>query len=140
MRNNDPILIVEDDFDDCEFIQSALKSIGVQNEQKCFADGEAALEYLANTKEETFLILCDINMPKMNGIELKKVINKNNELRRKSIPFIYFTTSQSTKDINEAYDQMVQGFFRKPNNLEEIKDILKTITSYWDICRHPKFN
>lgn len=137
MKNNHPILIVEDDVDDREFIQSALHAIGVKNEQVCFRDGESALKYLQTSDQETFLILSDINMPRLNGIELKKAINEDDGLRKKSIPFVFLTTSCAKKEVEKAFDLMAQGFFTKPKNLNELKDTLQKVVGYWNACKHP---
>ena len=140
MKNRNPILIIDDDPDDCEFIQHALVDIGVENDHICFTNGQEALTYLKTTGIRTFLILSDLNMPLLNGLELKKEINKDDKLRKQSIPFVFLSTSNSKKEVEAAYDLMVQGYFKKPNSMEEIKEILKMVTQYWDTCDHPNAN
>lgn len=140
MTNTHPILIIEDDPDDCDFILSALKEIGVVNQPICFSNGSEALKYLKGNEAPTFLILSDINMPVLNGIELKAEINKDKRLRKLSIPFIFFSTSNSKREVEAAYDLMVQGFFKKPHSIEEIKKILLMVTDYWNNCNHPNSN
>lgn len=130
-------MIVEDDLDDCEMIQTLLHELGVNNQQLCFKNGEEALKYLETTSSLTSLILSDINMPRMNGIELKKAININETLRKKSIPFVFLTTSTSKRDIDAAYELLVQGFFVKPSSLSTMKDMLSMIVRYWSACAHP---
>ncbi|GEO12087.1 response regulator [Segetibacter aerophilus] len=137
MKTFHPILIIEDDADDCELIESALDSIGVKNERKCFNNGQDALEYLQTTDEKTFLILSDVNMPVLNGLKLKEIINTNDKLRTQSIPFVFLSTSNSKKDINAAYDLLAQGFFTKPNSFGDLIDLLKNVTNYWETARHP---
>lgn len=137
MKTNHPILIIEDDADDCEFIQSALDEIGVLNEQKCFKNGKEALNYLQNTTENTFLILSDVNMPVLNGFELKQKINSSDKLRTQSIPFIFLSTSDTKSEVAKAYDLLVQGYFKKPHNYEDIKTLLKMVTNYWEVAKHP---
>jgi CheY-like chemotaxis protein len=137
MHYINPILIVEDDEDDCELIQSALNDIGVRNEQRCFKNGEEALKYLKNTTEKTFLILSDVNMPLLNGFQLKTEINKDDELRKRSIPFVFLSTSANPKEVREAYEMMVHGFFKKPTTFEGIKEVLHTVTHYWNKSQHP---
>ena len=137
MKTNHPILIIEDDEDDCELIQSALDDIGIQNEQKCFRNGQEALNYLQNTSEKTFLILSDVNMPVLNGFELKRIINENDKLRTQSIPFVFLSTSDTKSEVNKAYDMLVQGYFKKPHTYGDIKDLLKMVTHYWGTARHP---
>lgn len=140
MINTNPIIIVEDDADDCDFIQLALDEIGIRNEKKLFPNGKAALDYLKSSKEQTFLILSDVNMPLLNGFQLKAEINQDEVLRKQSIPFVFLTTSNSKKEVEAAYDLMAQGYFQKPNSFDEIKSILKMVTEYWDNCNHPNSN
>jgi CheY-like chemotaxis protein len=132
-----PILIVEDDQDDCELIQSALKEIGVKNEQRCFTNGSEAFTYLQTTSEKAFLILSDINMPQLNGFDLKKKINANDKLKKQGIPFVFLTTSNNKKDIDTAYDLSAQGFFTKPGKYDNLLEILKNVTKYWQTAQTP---
>ncbi len=137
MTNNYPIMIVEDDHDDCEIIASALKENGVTRELRCFANAVDALHYLRTTTETLFLIISDINMPKMNGLEFRSKLNQDEALRIKSIPFIFLTTSVAEKGVLAAYEMMVQGYFKKPNTFEEMKALLKLTVDYWAKCKHP---
>lgn len=137
MPTNYPIMIVEDDQDDCDLIAAALQEIGVTRELRCFPNGEEALKYLQSTPEILFLILSDINMPKMNGFELKKRINEDQALRKKSIPFIFLTTSVTERSVNQAYEMLVQGYFKKPDTFEEMKTLLSLNMQYWARCESP---
>jgi len=131
------ILLVEDDPDDQEMIIDIIKSQGIKNQVMSVANGQQALEYLTSATEQLFLILCDINMPLMGGIELRKRINNSEALRRKSIPFIFLTTTASPTAVKEAYEMSVQGFFEKSNGLAEFKRLIKLIYNYWHECKHP---
>ena len=132
-----PILIIEDDEDDRFFIRNAIKQCGITNDYRFFDNGKQALDYLIITSEQPFLILCDINMPVMNGIQLSRTINANDYLRKKSIPFIFLTTTDSPIQVKEAYELTVQGFFKKPPSIEELTTIIKGIYIYWANCLHP---
>ncbi len=90
-----------------------------------------------STPDKPFLIICDVNMPELSGIELRRQLNENDYLREKSIPFIFFSTSAQPNHVSEAYQTMVQGYFEKPNNILEMKTRLKTILDYWTHCKHP---
>ncbi|MCW3105809.1 MAG: response regulator receiver protein [Segetibacter sp.] len=138
MYSTQPILIIEDDPDDREFIQSALNDIGVKNEQKCFQNGQEALDYLQKTSQRTFLILSDVNKPIVDGFELKREINKDDKLRIQSIPFVFLSTTAQPKEVENAYELMVQGFFQKPNSFDDIKNLLVMVTNYWRTALHPK--
>ena len=73
----------------------------------------------------------------MSGTELKARINKNEYLRKKSIPFIFFTTSADTKAVEQAYEMMVQGYFEKEFSMDSMRSTLKIIIDYWKLCKHP---
>ena len=97
-----------------------------------------ALDYLKTTKEKPFVILCDINLPVMNGIAFKQDIDYNPDLRNKSIPFIFFSTSAERSQVNKAYTELtVQGYFKKESSVEEISKSLSVILAYWELCKHP---
>ncbi|HYH13638.1 MAG TPA: response regulator, partial [Flavisolibacter sp.] len=114
MTKTGPIIIVEDDPEDQEVIADVLQLNGVKNELKFFDNGKLALDYLLKTTDNPFLIICDINMPVMNGLELRKEINKSDVLTQKSIPFVFYTTHAEKHAVEEAYRMSVQGFFQKP--------------------------
>jgi CheY-like chemotaxis protein len=133
-----PIIIVEDDQDDQELIKSALKNAGIQNKIIFFENGGEAFHYLCTTIEQPFIILSDVNMPKMNGVEFKRKIDEDKKLREKSIPFVFFTTSVEKSTVTETYTQMtVQGFFQKSYSMDELNSTIKLIMDYWKVCKHP---
>jgi CheY-like chemotaxis protein len=131
------ILIVEDDKDDCELLTATLIAIGIKNEFLCFQDPDEALIYLKTTKKDTFLIISDVNMPRMNGFDFKKKINEDSRLKKKMIPFVFLSTSASTYLINEAYTLSIQGYFQKPNDIRTMNNVVRSIIEYWNNCKHP---
>ena len=137
MSKSGPLIIVEDDLDDQDFIRESFSQLNMTNEVRFYDNGKTAIDYLMTTREKPFIILCDINMPLMNGVEMRKVINETEYLRKKSIPFVFFTTSAPQSIVNHAYDMTVQGFFKKPNTMEAMAATLKLIVDYWLSCRHP---
>lgn len=137
MSRKGPIIIAEDDQDDRDILVEVFQSLGVKNELKFFEDGEGVLDYLMTTEEKPFLILTDVNLPRMRGTELRKRINEDETLRRKSIPFIFLTTSADRRAVSEAFNQMVQGYFQKEIRFEEVKKTVKLIVDYWMVCKHP---
>ena len=136
MSRTGPILILEDDHEDQELFRDAFREIGVLNPLVFFHDGVSALEYLQNS-EQPFIIFSDINLPLMDGFQFRKKISENYEMMKKSIPFIFFTTSSEKAGVEKAYEMTVQGYFTKGNNFEELKQILQIITSYWSYCKNP---
>jgi CheY-like chemotaxis protein len=137
MKITGPIVIVDDDEDDHYFFQTICQKMGITAEIKIFYDGTAAFEYLENTDEKTFIIFCDINMPRMGGLELRKRINSHEKLRRQSIPFIFYSTAASPSQVRQAFDLTVQGFFIKEQSLEDSEQTLRLILEYWSRCKHP---
>ena len=116
-------MIVEDDEDDMNFILSALRNTGIENECKLFADPVLALTYLQSVKNSPAIIISDINLPKMNGLKFKKTIDKDSVLR--NIPFVFLST-----EIKEELDFPLALFIRKPDNSTDYKEIAKDIVAH----------
>lgn len=138
MAKSGPIVVVEDDNDDLDILKEALRENEVGNELICFSNGPDAFDYLKNTTQQPFLILCDVNLPRQNGIEFKTQIDSDEYLRQKSVPFIFYSTYVSQYAVNEAYKNLtVQGFFQKNDTYQEFKNVIKTMVDYWSLCKHP---
>lgn len=137
MSKAGPIIIVDDDLEDQEVIADVLQMNGVRNELKFFDNGKTALDYLLITPDRPFLIICDINMPVMNGLELRNEINRSEHMALKSIPFVFYTTHAEKHAVEEAYVLSVQGFFQKPGTITEMQQLLHQIVSYWLVSHHP---
>src|SRR5687768_13843582 len=103
-----PILIIDDDADDLDLMKEVFKSINVPNELKFFSTCIAAYQYLETTRDKPFIIFSDINIPGMSGSELKKKINANTQLRRKSIPYVFLTTTSEHHAVLDAYESLSQ--------------------------------
>ena len=139
MDKTGTIIIVEDDKDDQEVFEEILRSLNHPNEIKFFDSGLNAYEYLANTGDTPFLIISDINLPKLSGFELRDKVYNNEQLRLKCIPYLFFTTSINHRDVIDAYSKSVQGFFIKPNSTSDLKRILSNIINYWQDCTSPNY-
>lgn len=132
------ILIIEDSKGDQALFTDALENLNVLNEVIFFEDGDSILKYLnSNLSINPFLIISDINLPKLSGIELRDKIYNDSELALRCIPYLFFTTSAAQADIVNAYSKSVQGFFVKPDNIFELEEILDTIIKYWKHCKAP---
>ncbi len=138
MNKAGPIIVIEDDADDRGFFKEVFDDLKYENEIIFFEDGEAALAYLLDEPTKPFLILSDINMPRLSGIELKNKIQLNEGLRMKCIPYLFFTTSANQQSVIEAYSKSVQGFFVKPVTMANLTSIIKKIIDYWLVCESPK--
>lgn len=137
MSKQGAILLIDDDRDDRELIEEVLNDVKAEHQVVSFASGEEALDYLKSATGQPFLILSDINMPVMDGIELRRQVNENEALRKKSIPFVFLSTTATNKSVEEAYEMSVQGFFQKPSSVQELGSLLLLICDYWQKCRHP---
>jgi CheY-like chemotaxis protein len=137
MKQNGPIIIIEDDVDDQELLKEIFNELKIPNLIQFFTSCLQAFEYLLNSIEKPFLIISDINLPVMTGLEFCKKIMENEFLRKKSIPFIFLTTTNDQKIVTKAYELFIQGFFVKPSSLIELKETIRSIVSYWSVCRNP---
>lgn len=137
MNKNGDIIVIEDDQDDRELFEEIFTKLKVSNPVKFFGNGESALEYLQQPGNEPFLIMSDINLPKLNGFELRERIFTNKELSRKCIPYVFFTTSASKEAVTNAYAFSAQGFFIKPSNYNQLLDDIRSILEYWRKCYSP---
>ncbi|MEO6405079.1 MAG: response regulator [Ferruginibacter sp.] len=138
MIHDGPIVLIEDDRDDAFTMQEALKDLKVGNEFIYFPDTILALKYLKETKQQPFLIICDVNMPFQNGLDFKKQIDDHPELKKKCIPFIFYSTSANYEDVSKAFLQMsIQGFFKKASSYDEILNDITAIIQYWKKSKHP---
>ena len=137
MNKTGPIIVIEDDIDDKELLEEIFVKLRYINKIIFFADGNEALEFLNKTEEPPFLILSDINMPKINGFELRNKVFTNEQLHIKCIPYLFFTTGATKQSVIDAYAMTVQGFFVKPNSQQDLEHTIKTIVEYWQQCIAP---
>lgn len=133
MNKQGPIVLIDDDRDDIDLMREIIQDLALPNELKTFRSGVEAIQYL-HTSAKPFLILADINMPIMNGFELRKAIQGDAALNDKCIPFIFYSTSVSTQTVQAAYKQSVQGIFEKPSQYDKWKDTIGLIVAYWKEC------
>ena len=139
MNKTGPIIIIEDDLDDQDILADIFHDLGYKNEIIFFGDSLKALEFLTDMDVEPFIVLSDINMPKLNGMALREKVHNNEDLRMKSIPYIFFTTSAEQKHVINAYSRSIQGFFIKPDDYNKLKGIIRKIVEYWQECESPNY-
>jgi len=139
MNRSGPIIIIEDDMDDQEIFTEIFAELQLKNEIIFFTEGELALDYLTSTHVEPFLILSDIYMPKLTGMDLREKIHENEDLRLKCIPFLFFSTLAEQEYVVDAYSKSIQGFFIKPASYKGIKESIHTIVTYWQSCVSPNY-
>jgi CheY-like chemotaxis protein len=137
MNKSGPIIVIEDDLDDQEILVEIFQKLGYENKVIYFVDGNEALEYLNKSEVLPFLILSDINMPRMNGFELRNKVFTNQQLQTKCIPYLFFTSGADRKSVTDAYSLSVQGFFLKPSSMTGLENTIKKIIEYWKECIAP---
>ena len=137
MNKSGPIIIIEDDPDDQEVLIEIFERLGYVNKIIYFLDGNEALAYLNKSDVQPFLILSDINMPKISGFELRNKVFTNEQLQTKCIPYLFFTTAANKKSVIDAYTMSVQGFFVKPNSMQALENTVRKIVEYWQECIAP---
>jgi CheY-like chemotaxis protein len=133
------ILLVEDDDIDIMNVKRAFKKNNVQNPLTVAEDGLKALEILkslkANNEPVPKIILLDLNMPRMGGIEFLAELRKDEDL--KDISVFVMTTSSEETDIVDAYRLNVAGYIVKPLSIEQFINAVSTLNNYWTLCEYP---
>lgn len=129
------ILVVEDDMVDVMTIKRATSQLGITNPMHVEPNGEAALNYLNNVEELPGLVILDLNMPKMNGVEFLKVIREIDKL--KNLPVVVLTTSKEQQDVLNTFQLAISGYMIKPVDFTQFKDMVKTIHHYWQLSELP---
>jgi len=137
MNKSGPIIVIEDDIDDQDVLIEIFQRLGYVNKIIFFQDGNEALAYLNRSEVHPFLILSDINMPKLNGFDLRNMVFTNEQLQTKCIPYLFFTTAANEKSVIDAYSMSVQGFFVKPNTMQALENTIRKIVEYWRECIAP---
>ncbi|SEO52604.1 Response regulator receiver domain-containing protein [Nitrosospira multiformis] len=133
---NKPILLVEDDQVDVMRIIRAFKEIGVTNPVVHRENGEDGLNYLKDeTNDKPCLILLDLNMPIMNGIEFLQAVKKDKRIRR--IPVVILTTSDNHEDKLSSFNSSAAGYIEKPAGYRQFVEIARSINAYWTISEMP---
>jgi CheY-like chemotaxis protein len=135
------ILLVEDDSVDVMNVQRAFRKNNINNPLHIARNGIEALDMLRGTEGREKLnpvpkiILLDINMPKMSGIEFLKELRSDEQLR--SISVFIMTTSNDDHDKFEAYKMNVAGYIVKPVSFEKFVQAVSVLSSYWKLCEQP---
>jgi CheY-like chemotaxis protein len=134
------ILLVEDDDGDAKGVRRAFDKVKIANPMRRAVDGIEALDILrgANGNEKLsspYLLLVDLNMPRMNGIKLVKALRDDDELKR-SVVFV-LTTSKSQEDEMAAYDLNVAGYIVKETAGHDFLSLVSLMDCYWRIVELP---
>jgi len=142
MKRNGDIIIIEDDADDREILMEAFEQVLAENNYSnrlvMLEDSATVIDYLKESGTEPFMLMSDINMPKVDGFTLRNRIFSDPELKDRCIPYIFLTTSGTNESyIQQAYQMSVQGYFCKPVKFEDYKILISEIISYWKLSKTP---
>ena len=140
------ILLVEDNEAHTKLILRAFKEDRLANPINCVADGEAALDFLfhrgayADPKKSPRpdLILLDLKLPKVDGIEVLKQVKADTALRH--IPVVILTSSAAEQDLRACYDNYANSFLSKPVDFEKFHKMVQELDFYWSVCNRPPAN
>ncbi len=132
-----PIIFIDDDLDDQILFKPLLERLAPNNQVIFFDNGQQAINHLKTSKEPPFIIISEVSMQVMNGLELRRQIEADAELKRRAVPFIFFTHPVYKPMVDEAYELTIQGFFEKQTSIEQMKQQLEAIINYWKSSLHP---
>lgn len=137
------IVLIEDNPADVELTLHALQKRNLGNSVKVLMDGEEALDYLFNScslsdkAECPYLILLDLKLPKVSGLEVLEKIRSDE--RTKMIPVVVLTSSEEEKDRVESYKLGVNSYILKPVEFESFANVVSEIGFYWILLNRPPF-
>jgi DNA-binding NtrC family response regulator len=137
MNKKGPVVVIEDDLDDQGFLTEIFTRLNYPNKLIFFQNGSQAYDFLSTAEEIPFLILSDVNMPFVNGFDLKKKIQTNCDSGVQCVPFLFFSTTSTKNILVDAYTSSTQGFFIKDSSLIELEKTIKVIMEYWRRCVSP---
>ncbi|MFA5531591.1 MAG: response regulator [Thiohalomonadaceae bacterium] len=123
------VLLVEDNPDDEQLILRALKQTGITETIEVTRNGREAVDYLLGVAAPPRLVLLDLKLPKMGGLEVLQALRLDNKTRM--IPVVVFTSSIEKTDVLTSYDLGANSYIRKPVDYRQLTDVVKLIVSYW---------
>ena len=131
-----PLLLIEDNEDDVFFMQNAMQKVGIVNPLSIARDGREAIEHLENALDcncrdvpVPCLILLDLQLPRVPGLEVLKWIRGNADLQ--PVPVLVLSSSSQDQDVERAYRLGANSFFSKPSQNEALIEMVKVIKDYW---------
>jgi CheY-like chemotaxis protein len=126
-----PIIFIDDDQDDQYLFGQAIKDLQIPHPVIFFTNGLDALNYLLETQDHPSLVFCDVNMPLINGLELRRKMISYDQVLSKAIPFIFLTTYSNARIVEESQTLMVQGVFEKSSDYGDFtRQIAEVISLY----------
>ncbi len=139
MKNLPTILIVDDDEGHAILIRENLESAGMVNRIEHFRDGQAVLDFFAKraASSESYIVLLDIRMPKVDGIEVLRRLRADNEL--KMLPIIMLTTTDDVRDVKRCHQLGCNGYIQKPVDYDRFAEAIRRIGLFVPLLLVPEF-
>ena len=125
------ILLIEDDQIEVMKLQRTISKLGLKHTIIEAKNGEDALEILQSEQKLPDIILLDLNMPRMNGIEFLAILKNDSQLRY--LPTIILTTSENRADLLKCYEAGIAGYVIKPLRYEDYESKMKKVMDYWEV-------
>jgi DNA-binding NarL/FixJ family response regulator len=125
------IWVIDSDLDDHDMVREVWQELNLTNELVFLRSAEQAMKQLQDAKVAPFIIICELNLPRINGFELRKTMLATHSKKFKSVPFIFWSTDATEDQITHAYDLSIHGFFIKESSFNELKRTFVSILNYW---------
>ncbi len=136
---NSQIILIDDNHTELRLAKEAFQQIPGNPYEVIFFDrSPEAFGYIKQNAADIFIVICDIKMPQMTGMEMLEQINADYELKMEAIPFIFLSNSENLKEIEHAYSLAAQGYFVKPLQLEKLAKLFRTLIDYWSMATIPR--
>lgn len=137
MKNEEHILLAKDNETDALLVRRAIQIAGVKAQLQVVRDGQEAVDYLAGVNsfadrvQHPFpkLMLLDLQMPRLNGFEVLRILRT--DLHFTHLPVVVLTNSENPSDIKRAYELGATSYFRKPDSLEGLDEMIHVLHAYW---------
>lgn len=131
------VMLIEDNADHAELVIRTMENHHIPTKILHISDGESALDYLLRRKSYSdpdssprpYIILLDLRLPRVDGLEVLRVIKEGEELRK--IPVVILTTSEAEKDVMHAYENYVNSYLVKPVGFEDFSNLMNDLGGYW---------
>ncbi len=131
------IWIIDDDQDDLLMIRQIWEDLNVSNKLVWLTSAEKAISHLREVPDAPYIIICEVNLPKIDGFQCREMMLAEPDKNFHTVPFIFLSSYATEQQIRKAYDLSVHGFFIKESAYDDIKDSFAGILHYWQKSRMP---
>jgi CheY-like chemotaxis protein len=138
MKPKGVFIFIDDDEEEHELFKLALREI-CPNPVLSAYNGEDGFSLIRENKNNIFLIISDMNMARVNGLELKRLIESTPELKMKAIPFVFHSTVTDELVVKEAYSLNIQGYIQKRSDVKTSVEVLRHFIEFWTKTMHPNY-